>query len=167
MVDAVVDTWIAAGMDAPRKILIDNGGEFDNNEYLETMEQYNVEICVTGASSPWSNGICERNHAVVDTMVYKMLEESPNMKIDIALAHAVSAKNSLYNYNGFTPIQLVTGSLPNLPNVLNDALPALATPASPSVEQHLTAMHSTRQAFFKAGVIRKDLKGFQLSSEVL
>ena len=39
VVNAVVDTWIAAGMGAPRKILIDNGGEFDDNEYLEVMEQ--------------------------------------------------------------------------------------------------------------------------------
>jgi len=83
-------------------------------------------------------------------MVYKMLEESPKLKVDVALAHAVSAKNSLQSYNGFSPIQLVTGSLPNLPNILNDALPALETLTYPELEKRLSAMHSARCAFIKA-----------------
>ena len=56
------------------------------------MEQYNIEVCATGASSPWSNRTCERNHAVIDLMVDKMLEEDPKMKIEVALANAISAK---------------------------------------------------------------------------
>ena len=150
IVDSFVTTWIAAGMGAPNKTLVDNGGEFDNNEYLEAMEQFNIEVCATGAHSPWSNGICERKHPVVDMMVYKMLEESPKLKVEVTLAHAINAKNSLQNYNGYAPIQLVTGSLPNLPNVLNSALPALETPSSPELEQHLSAMHSARRAYMKA-----------------
>ena len=150
IVEAFISTWLTAGFGAPNKVLVDNGGEFDNNDYLEAMEQYNIEVCATGASSPWSNGICERNHAVVDVMVYKMLEESPKMKVETALTHAVNAKNSIQNYNGYAPIQLVTGSLPNLPNVLNNALPATEKPSSPDLEEHLSAMHSARRAFMKA-----------------
>jgi len=70
-------------------------------------------------------------------MVYKMLEESPKLKVDVALAHAVSDTNSLQSYNGFSPIQLVTRSLLNSPNVLNDALPALETPKFPKLEEQL------------------------------
>ena len=75
VVDSFISTWIASGMGAPNKVLVDNGGEFDNPELLEAMEQFNIEVCATAAYSPWSNGICERNHAVVDLMVNKMLEE--------------------------------------------------------------------------------------------
>ena len=114
-------------MGAPNKVLVDNGVEFDNPELLETMEQFNIEVCATAAYSPWSNGTCERNHAVVDLMVNKMLEESPGLKLDIALAHAVNVKNSLHNHNGFALIQLVTGTLPNLPTVINSKLTALET----------------------------------------
>ena len=96
----------------PNKVLVD--GEFKNPDILEAMEQFNIEVCVTAAYSPWSKGTCERNHAVVDFMVNKMLEESPKLKLDIALAHAINAKNSLQNHNGFAPIQLVTGVLSNL-----------------------------------------------------
>jgi len=150
IVDSFINTWIASGLGAPNKVLVDNGGEFDNPELLEAMEQFNIEVCATAAYSPWSNGTCERNHAVVDLMVNKMLEESQKLKLNIALAHAINAKNSLQNHNGFAPIQLVTGALPNLPNVLNSELPALEPPTSPELENHLSAMHSARRAFMKA-----------------
>lgn len=38
-------------------------------------------------------------------------------------------KNSLQYYNRYVPILLVTGSLPNLPNKLSNALPDLETPS--------------------------------------
>ena len=114
----------------PNKVLVDNGSEFDNPEYLDAMAQYNVEVMATAASSPWSNGICERNHAVVDIVVQKILEEQPAIDIEMALANAVSAKNCLMNNKRFTPIQLVTGQLPNLPTVFNSSLPTLESPDS-------------------------------------
>ena len=77
------------------------------------MAQFNVEVMATAASSFWSNGICERNHAVVDRTVEKILEEEPKIDIEFALANAVSAKNCLTNHIGFAPVQLVTGQLPN------------------------------------------------------
>ena len=147
IVDSFIKTWIALGFGAPRKVLVDNGGEFDNPLYLEAMEQYGVEVCATGAYSPWSNGVCERNHHVVDLMIMKMLEEEPNMKLEIALANAVSAKNCLYNYKGFAPVQLVTGALPNLPSILNKELPALDKPDSSMVGDHLNNMYLARKAF--------------------
>ena len=36
---------------------------------------FNVELCSTGKESPWQNGICERNHAVIDLCVKNMLED--------------------------------------------------------------------------------------------
>ena len=155
VVESFITTWIHAGFGAPRKVLVDNGGEFDNPLYLNAMEQYNIEVCATGARSPWSNGICERNHCVVDVMIEKMMDEDDKIKLEVALANAISAKNSLYNYNGFSPIQLVTGSLPNLPNVLNNALPALETPSSTVVSDQLAAMNLARKAFMQAEASEK------------
>ena len=114
------------------------------------MEQYNIEVCATGASSPWSNGPCERNHSVNDLMVDKMLEEDPKMKIEVAQANAISAKNSMQNHLGFTPIQLVTGTLPNIPSILNSDLPALEKADSNIVNNHLNVMYAARSVFVKA-----------------
>ena len=88
----------------PEKVLVNNGGEFDNPLYLEAMEQYNIKVCATGASSPWSNRTCERNHTIIDLMADKILKDDPKMKIEVAVANVISAKNSTQNHLGFTPI---------------------------------------------------------------
>ena len=118
VVNAFITSWIANGLGAPRNVFVDNGREFDNPLYLEAMEQCNTEVCATEASSPWSNGTCERHHAVIDLMVDKILEKDPKMKIEVAPANAISAKNSMQNHLGFTTIPLVTGTLPNIPSIL-------------------------------------------------
>ena len=125
VVNALITTWMPNGLGTPGKVLVDNGGEFDNPLYFEAMEQYNIEVCANGFSSPWSNGTCDRNHAVIDLLVDKMLEEDPKMKIEFALANDISAKNSMQNHFCFTPIKLVAGILPNIPSVLNSDLPEL------------------------------------------
>ena len=150
VVKAFINEWIGMGLGAPAKVLVDNGGEFDNPEYLDAMEQFNIEVMATAANSPWSNGIFERNHCVVDGIVEKMLEEEPNLNLEIALSNAVNAKNCLTNHNGFAPVQLVTGQLPNLPSVINDKLPALHKPQSEVVLTHLNAMHAARSTFVAA-----------------
>ncbi|PIK34739.1 hypothetical protein BSL78_28435 [Apostichopus japonicus] len=151
IVDAVATEWIAAGFGPPKKFLVDNGGEFDNAEYREFAEQFNVEVCATAAYSPWSNGICERNHYVVDTCVQKMIEDDPDMELSVALAWAVNAKNCMQTHQGFSPIQLVLGKSPNLPSVLLDEPPALEeVEVSDNVLQHLNALHAARRAFTKA-----------------
>ena len=112
VVKAFITEWIAMELGAPNRVLVDNGGEFDNEIYIEAMEQYNVEPITTEANSPWSNRICERNHAVIDLVVQQMLEEQPKLELEIALSNAVNAKICLMHYNGFAPAQLATRQLP-------------------------------------------------------
>ena len=64
------------------------------------MAQYSIEVRATAASSPWSNGICECNQAVVDLVVQKIIEEQPAIDLEIPLANAVSVKNCLMNNKG-------------------------------------------------------------------
>ena len=109
IVDAVIKMWIASGLGTPRKFLIDNGGEFGNNLHKEMVAHFNAEVCNTGTESPWQNGICERNHAVIDLCVENMLEDDQTLSLEVALAWAVNAKNSKSNYSGFSPYQLVLG----------------------------------------------------------
>ena len=130
VVKAFITELIAIGLGAPNKVLIDNGGEFDDPAYIEAMEQYNIEAITTGGNSPWRNGICERNHTVVDLMVQKSLEEQPSLEPEVAPSNAVNAKNCLMDHNGFAPVQLVTGQLPNLPSVLGNKVPAMKEPES-------------------------------------
>ncbi|PIK35546.1 hypothetical protein BSL78_27628 [Apostichopus japonicus] len=77
IIEKVMKLWIGSGMGAPKKFLSDNGGEFANEEFRDMAENLNIEIWNTAGYSPWQNGLCERNHAVVDNCVEKILEDYP------------------------------------------------------------------------------------------
>ena len=151
IINEVAMVWLASGLWPPEKFLIDNGGEFANDYYKELTEQFNIEICGTSANSPWQNGICERNHYIVDVCVEKMIEDGPSMKLEVVLAWVVNVKNSMENHDGFSPIQLVLGTNPHLPSVSTNRLPAMENPEkSEAVTKHLIALHAARRAFTKA-----------------
>lgn len=143
--------WIGTGIGSPAKILVDNGGEFANAEFMDMCENFNIRIMSTAASSPFSNGLCERNHAVIDEMVMKIIADQPNCSLQVALSWAVNSKNCLQMVAGYSPYQLVFGRNPRLPNVMDDSLPALeGTTISETLALHLNVKQASRQAFIKA-----------------
>ena len=151
IIEKVMLMWIGAGFGAPGKFLADNGGEFANEQYRDMCENLNIECCKTAAYSPWQNGLCERNHAVVDECIEKILSDNPKLSRELAVVWANNAKNCLQMNSGYSSYQLVYGQNPNLPNVLNDDPPALfGTTVSDIFAKHLNALHSARQSFIKA-----------------
>ena len=90
----------------------DRGSEFLNQELSAVCDYLGVKMTATAANTPNANGVCERNHAVVDQMLDKMLTADRNMKPEVALAWAVTAANSLDNRHGYSPAQLVFGRDP-------------------------------------------------------
>ena len=108
----------------PGKVLVDNGGEFNNTEFQTLCENFNVSICTTAAESPWSNGLIERHNAGLGLTLTKAMEDI-KCDLQLAVSWAVSAKTSLKNVHGFTPKQLVLGKNPTFRNLCEDLLPAL------------------------------------------
>ena len=49
-------------------------------------ENLNIEVMKTAAESPWQNGLCERNHCVTGRCLEKILEDDPEMPLNIVLA---------------------------------------------------------------------------------
>ena len=92
----------------------------------------------------------------------KIMFENPGMDPEVALAWAVTAKNSYPMHGGFSSFQLVFGKQPNLPNILQDKLPALeGVTTSQSVAAHITAMYAGRKTFTEAmydSKVRKALR---------
>ncbi|VDI71372.1 Hypothetical predicted protein [Mytilus galloprovincialis] len=84
--------WIGSRMGPPKRFLADNGGEFANEIFCDMCANLNIDIMNTAANSPWQNGICERNHAVVDDCVSKILEIQPKLHLEVALLWAFNAK---------------------------------------------------------------------------
>ena len=110
IVKAIFLSWIVI-FGPPLKMIMDNGGEFVNSEMRTLGEAFSIKMMTTAAESPWSNGTCERLNGILGKMVLKILDD---VKCDVAtaLAWAVAARNSFYNFGGFSPNQLVFGKKP-------------------------------------------------------
>ena len=71
IVNAILLHWVGI-FGIMKCVLSDNGGEFVNEELREVQSILNVETLSTAAESPFQNGICERNHQVVDWILEKL-----------------------------------------------------------------------------------------------
>ena len=146
IIDLIFKHWIAL-FGTLNRFLSDNGGEFNDELYKEMAELLNIEVLSTAGESLWSNGITERHNAIISNMLERILEEN-KCSMEVALAWAVSAKNSLQNVYGYSPNQLVFGKNPSFPTVLNNDPPSLeSSTASEVVAEHLNALHAARKAY--------------------
>ena len=79
IIDKLMFLWIGCGF------LADSGKGFANEEYQDMCENLNIEVMKTAAESPLQNGLCERNHCVTDRCLQKILEDNPEVPLNIAL----------------------------------------------------------------------------------
>ena len=114
VIDNIMLHWVGAGFRIMSGILTDNGGEFSADEMREVASVLNVETLTTAAESPFQNSLCERNHAITDSMLLKLIEQCPKTPVDVLLTWANTARNSLQMWHGFSSYQLVFGKNPNI-----------------------------------------------------
>ena len=145
--------WIAY-FGSPNTVFSDNGGEFIGQSFLEMCEQFNIRVRTTPSKSPWSNGQCECHNQTLTTILLK-IKDDVGRDYEIALSRAVSAKNTLYNYNGFTHSQLVFGSNATLPNLINNQLLAESEAKHPDIALYNAALHASRKEFMATEANRK------------
>ena len=144
-----MEKWIAY-FGVMGSVLNDNGGEFTGEEIKEVKDILNVVDLTTGAESPWQNGLCEKNHQIVDTMLERLIEDYPETPTNILLSWSNMAKNSMQNVYGYSPHQLVYGTNPNLPNIMTNGLPAWEVKTQSEIfAMHLNALHASRRAFIQ------------------
>ena len=150
VIDQILSKWVAY-FGVPLAILNDNGGEFTAEEVCEMKAILNIVDLTTAAESPWQNGVCEKNHALVDNILERLDEDYPRLDLDTKLSWACMAKNSLQMVYGFSPNQLVFGQNPKLPNVISDPPPSWEdSTVSEVLARHLNLLHATRRAFLKS-----------------
>ena len=66
----LVNGWIKF-WGSPSQILADSGGEFVNAKMMSIWETFSINFLTTGAYSPNQNGLCEKNHQLLDKMITK------------------------------------------------------------------------------------------------
>ena len=139
--------WIL-NFGAPKRVLSDNGGEFDNEKFRQNSDYYSIHLMGTAANSPFSKGCCERHNKILTEMFLKLSEEQ-QLDEETCLHAAVFAKNCMSSHLGYSPFQLVYGKSPRVPTTLDDELPALD--ANYLIDnyhlKHLKMLHSARRAF--------------------
>ena len=166
IVRAIVDVWVLGkglGPGMPGRFYFDNGGEFNNPSIIELAEKYSISMHgTTAANSPYSNGLCERNHAVVDLMIRKIKSGDNTIKDQEALEYALMAKNSETNNKGFSNYQIVYGTNPKIPGISYSNPTALSNVFnSTDVRDHIKRIHLAREAFRTADIderIKRALK---------
>ena len=148
VIKGVFKAWITS-FGAPQKIMSDNGREFNSEEFQTFAEAFNIKLLNTAAESPWSNGVCEKMNGVLGRSVNKIMEDA-GCDVETALAWAVSARNALSNFSGFSPNHLVFGYNPSVPNNFQNMPPALEeVDKSEVVRRNLNALHAARKDFVK------------------
>lgn len=147
--EAMLDKWISV-FGPPGTLHSDRGGEFVNENLTQLCEYLNCRQTFTAAYSPNQNGCNESNHSVVDRMLQKMLLADSTLKPEVALSWAVNAKNSLTNYQGFSPSQIVFGENPRLPALYSTGPPGLEEVSmNKNMAEHINAMYLGREAFIE------------------
>ena len=161
VIDTLMIHWIGK-FGVMGAVMTDNGGELRFNEMREITSILNIQLCTTAGESPFQNGLCERVHAITDMMLVKLEVEYGKTHSQILLSWANMARNSMQMWNGYSSHQFVFGEKPNLPNIMNDNLPALeGTTSSKVFAKHLNALHAARKIFIQTEAdarIRKALR---------
>ena len=105
IVKKILKIWISI-FGSPQKFLVDNGGEFNNHEFISLCQNVKRRICTTAWESPLSNSLVERHNVFLGFIVAKTITDAKSI-LKVALAWAVSAKCSLKNFSGFNPSQMI------------------------------------------------------------
>ena len=152
VVKAFMEEWILGFFGTPKDaVLFDNGGEFCNKSMKTLCEKLNIKMMTTGALSPWSNGIVERNHGVVDSIIKRMKEDKPTASMKELLKSALFTKNMMVNKEGFSSYQIVTGNQPRIPGVpYNDPPANEEETSSEAVKRTMNNMFLSREKYMKA-----------------
>ena len=153
--DAIIkpflESWILNTFGAPRNVLFDNGLEFMNNKMRDLCKNFNIRMFTTAAYSPHQNGLCERNHQVVDEIIEKMITGGSYNTVKDALQPAIFAKNIMINSTGYSPYQLVYGKNPRIPGAIDNSPPAQdGMTSSALIQKRLTGIFDARKALAKA-----------------
>ena len=91
----------------PKAILNDNGGEYTAAELREVKRIINMVDLTTEAESLFENGHCEMNHAIIDSMLERMVEDYLGGSETVIFSWANMAKNSMQMVFGYNSNQIV------------------------------------------------------------
>ena len=88
VVEALLLDWVRF-FGPPKYIQSDRGKEFLNQHLQAFCNIHGIRMTTTASFTPNAAGLVERNHAVVDKMMEKMITQDDSMKPETALCWAI------------------------------------------------------------------------------
>ena len=156
--EAVNEEWCLSAIPGPpsRGFYADNGPEFNNKEFKAVSNRLGIKMMLGPSHSPWSNGKCERRHAVIDLMILKMMEDDKSMKVEKALKYALYAYNTKEGKHGISPQVAVCGKGSFIPGIVDGNIATDSNiAASESVRIHFERINLARKALLEADSSRR------------
>ena len=150
IISALLECWIAH-YGVFRATVHDNGGEFIGAAFSEMCDLLGIEDKTGAAHSPWSYGIIEKHHGVVDKTFEALRRDFPGYNVNVLIQWAVMVKNSTTTATGWSPMQVVYGKNPVLPSLI-DSNPAQLKEEvlSDSLMQNWNALNEARIKYNEA-----------------
>ena len=125
VIAAIIGNYITV-YGTPRRILTDQGRNFESEEFAKFCNLFRIFKVRTTAYRPQSNGICERFNQTLKNSLVKILSKAQQDSWDLYLNFAVFSYNfSIHSSTGFTPFFLTFGSEARLPPDIVFGSPAL------------------------------------------
>ena len=150
IVEALLQIWIAPFGCFDRTIH-DNGGEFIGAAFEEMVDLFGIQDGTSGAHSPWSCGVVEKHHAVVDATYEALSRDFPHYRKETLLQWAVYVKNSTPGAVGWSSYQIIYGKNPKMPCLMTSNIAGLREEVlTEELLQNLNALQQARVEFNRA-----------------
>ena len=146
VVEALLHEWVKY-FGQPKYIQTDRGKEFLNQHLQAFCNIHNIRMTTTASYTPNAAGLVERNHAVVDKMLEKMITQDESLKPEVALCWSIQASNCLDLVDGISPHTLVFGRNPQHPSLSDLGDPEQLQDISAKLSSQYSAMLQAREVF--------------------
>lgn len=133
--EAFLMVWVASYVGYPDKVLLDQGSQFQSNEFASLLLAAGIDRKDAGVESHNSLGETERYHAYLRHIFEKARAEHPNLSTEVILQLATKACNDTAGPSGLVPTLLVFGVMPRLP---------IHPKELPSQKERMETLHQSR-----------------------
>ena len=99
----------------PRTVISDNGTQFCSNEFNRFCKQHNIQAIKTSPYRPQSNGLVERMHATLTSMINKLSKTKQGFWHEITKLALYFIRMTPSSATGFSPYMIVHGWEPASP----------------------------------------------------
>ena len=108
-------THVFSRFGLPKQLLSDRGPEFESNLFCELMEWLEIDKLRTTAYKPSTNGVVERFHRTLNSMLGKIVSDSQRNWDECLPAVMAAYRASPHDSTGFSPNKLFLGRENRMP----------------------------------------------------